>query len=77
MAPSFTWAAGQTIDDRRALLIPADAAPGRYTVRVGLYRRADQRRLQTAGGTAGGSAGGSADSAEIGQIDMVPAEPSE
>ena len=73
LAPSFTWTAGHVVVDRRALLIPAEATPGRYTVRVGLYRRADQRRLPTAGG---------ADSAEIGsieirQVDLAPAPPSE
>jgi len=72
LAPSFTWAAGQPIADRRAILLPAHIAPGRYTVRVGLYRRSDQVRLQTSAG-----AGSGADSAEIGQIDIVSAKPTE
>ena len=68
LAPSFTWAPGQPIDDRRALLIPTKTMPGRYSVRVGLYRRGDQTRMQTAEG---------ADSAEIGQIDIRAAKPTE
>jgi len=80
LAPSFTWVAGQPIDDRRAILIPASIAPGRYSVRVGLYRRSDQVRLQTsagAGSGAGSSADSGGDSAEIGQIDIVSAKPTE
>jgi hypothetical protein len=32
-----TWTPGETITDRHALIVPADAAPGEYRLIVGLY----------------------------------------
>ena len=36
-APTHTWQPGQRIVDTMTLFLPPDLAPGRYTVRVGLY----------------------------------------
>lgn len=36
-APTHTWQPGQRIVDMVTLTLPPDLAPGRYTVRVGLY----------------------------------------
>lgn len=36
--PTSAWVAGQTVQDRRRLKLPADLAPGRYSVIAGLYR---------------------------------------
>jgi hypothetical protein len=43
--PTTRWAAGELVRDVHTLRLPADLAPGRYLLRVGLYRSGDQRRL--------------------------------
>ncbi len=43
--PTSTWSPGQTIIDRRGLLLPRDLAPGRYALRLGLYSPASGERL--------------------------------
>jgi hypothetical protein len=43
--PTSGWAVGETIIDRYGLWLAAETPPGRYTLRVGLYRPADGRRL--------------------------------
>jgi hypothetical protein len=63
-APTHTWQPGQRIADTVALTLPPDLAPGRYTVRVGLY--ADDARLPV---SQDGAAAG--DFAVIGEI-VVP-----
>jgi len=52
LVPTTIWQPGQTIVDRYGVLVPPDAAPGRYRVAVGLYGF-DGVRLQVQG-TAGG-----------------------
>ncbi len=49
LAPTATWAAGDTVVDRHALLLPETVPPGRYQVRVGLYRASDGVRLPIVG----------------------------
>ncbi len=44
-APTDGWEPGQTIRDGYAILIPEEAPPGRYTVRIGLYRLETGERL--------------------------------
>ena len=53
LAPDFTWAVGKPVIDRRAVLIPAELAPGDYTLVAGMYRKTDGVRLRTAGGQDG------------------------
>ena len=49
-APTDSWQAGQTILDRYALAIPADATAGSYYLNVGLYRPEDGWRSELADG---------------------------
>lgn len=44
-APTTGWQAGTTVVDRRAVPLPADLPPGRYVLRVGLYRQPELARL--------------------------------
>jgi hypothetical protein len=39
------WIPGQVVADRFEVLLPPDAPPGRYQVRVGLYNESDGQRL--------------------------------
>ena len=48
---STYWGAGETIVDERQFTIPAESPPGGTTVRVGLYRLEDGRRLARLDGT--------------------------
>lgn len=41
LAPTDTWAPGETVVDRRALMLPEGLAAGRYTLIVGLYTESD------------------------------------
>lgn len=50
LAPTTTWAAGQTYADNHGLLIPADLPPGQYQLRLGLYNLATGERLPVAVG---------------------------
>jgi len=43
--PSDIWDAGQVIEDRVPLALPAGLPPGEYRIRVGLYTADDGRRL--------------------------------
>jgi len=47
--PTSGWVAGEVVDDRRPLTLPA----GNYTLRVGLYTPADGARLPARGAAAG------------------------
>lgn len=49
-APSWDWQAGDTILQVHQFSIPSDAAPGQYSVEVGLYDRVTGERLTTADG---------------------------
>jgi len=44
--PSTTWAPGQIIVDSYLIEIPAGAAPGSYTIAIGLYTANDGLRLE-------------------------------
>lgn len=48
-APATSWRTTETVPDTRALVIPADAAPGTYTLGVALYDLATLQRLPVAG----------------------------
>jgi 4-amino-4-deoxy-L-arabinose transferase-like glycosyltransferase len=43
--PTSAWIPGETIVDRRGLLLPDDLAPGRYVLRLGLYSPSNGERL--------------------------------
>jgi len=43
--PTSTWQPGETIVDRKALLLPPNMPPGSYTLHVGLYDLATLQRL--------------------------------
>jgi hypothetical protein len=49
LQPTNTWQPGELIDDRHAILLPPDLAPGAYRLDVGLYR--GQQRLALPDGT--------------------------
>jgi hypothetical protein len=49
-APTGEWLAGDVIEDVVTLMVPADAAPGDYTVEVGMYRSQDLARALTLDG---------------------------
>jgi 4-amino-4-deoxy-L-arabinose transferase-like glycosyltransferase len=46
--PTSGWQPGETVLDRKALLLPADLPPGSYTLQVGLYDLATLQRLTLA-----------------------------
>lgn len=50
LAPTHTWTPGQEVIEQFAILIPAEAPPGRYEVRVTLYDPASMQRLPLTGG---------------------------
>ncbi len=43
--PTSAWEPGQPVADERSISIPADLAPGKYGLWVGMYRLSDQTRL--------------------------------
>ena len=43
--PTHAWRNGEVIDDDYRLIVPADLAPGRYPVWIGMYDRASGARL--------------------------------
>ncbi len=49
--PTSTWPPGEPIVDRYGLWLPPDTKPGRYHLRVGLYRPADGQRLSLSTGS--------------------------
>ncbi len=50
MFPTDRWLPGETVQDECALQIPADAPPGNYRLRVGVYERPDARVPLASGG---------------------------
>jgi hypothetical protein len=48
--PTSSWTPGETIEDRHALLLPADLPAGDYTLIAGLYLPKSGERLQTSSG---------------------------
>jgi hypothetical protein len=65
LSPTNTWTPGQRVPDRFVIPIPADAPPGVYQVRVGLYDPTSGTRLPSGEG---------ADSALIGTLTVAPAQ---
>ncbi len=51
--PTSFWDEGEVVIDDHLILIPADAAPGEYSVTVGLYRLATGERLALTKGGSG------------------------
>lgn len=45
LLPTQDWRAGEVIDDRHGIVIPADLPPGGYRLDVGLYRADNGQRL--------------------------------
>jgi hypothetical protein len=45
LIPTRVWIPGQTLKETTALQLPADLAPGEYTVVLGLYDEATMQRL--------------------------------
>jgi len=48
--PTSRWAAGEMVRDRHPLSLPSDLPPGRYFLRIGLYRPATGERLPVSTG---------------------------
>jgi len=55
--PTSSWKPGEPIEDRHALLLPADLPPGDYTLMAGLYLAGSDERLLTESGEASVSLG--------------------
>jgi hypothetical protein len=51
--PAWSWQPGDVVQDDRALLIPADAPPGEYVLRMGMYNRDTAERRLTLDGEDG------------------------
>jgi mannosyltransferase len=55
LAPTTSWPVGQLVRDNHGVLLPADLAPGEYTLSIGLYELFTGARLPvTLEGTAAG-----------------------
>jgi hypothetical protein len=48
-APTTLWLPGERVLDQYEVTVPPAVAPGRHGLSLGLYRRADQRRLAVVG----------------------------
>jgi hypothetical protein len=51
--PTSAWTPGETVVDKHVLLVPYEAAPGSYSVAVGLYRTTAGDRVPLALGSGG------------------------
>jgi hypothetical protein len=49
LRPTTSWQSGEAIQEMRVILVPADAPPATYQVKVGLYNGATGERLPVAG----------------------------
>ena len=72
--PTSAWRPGETILDVHGLPVPADAAPGDYQLKVGLYLLATLARLHGSDGTGQPLPG---DAALLGTIEVRRARPDE
>ncbi len=61
------WTPNQPVDDRFAIRLPTDLAPGRYTLRLGIYRPDNNLRLRVTRG-----ADAAPDFVNLGYIDVQP-----
>jgi hypothetical protein len=50
-APTSGWTPGSPVDDRHAVMLPRDMAPGAYRLQVGLYHPLTGERLPVSGGS--------------------------
>ena len=50
LAPLGSLQPGEVLADARAVVVPVDAAPGLYRLRVGVYNAPNGERLLTSGG---------------------------
>jgi hypothetical protein len=69
--PTSTWLPGKPARDDRAITLPADMPPGRYTLLLGLYDPSDPSeagRLRVVGGATLGN-----DRLVLGTVEVVPA----
>ena len=62
--PTSGWQPGETVLDRKAILLPPDLPPGDYTLQVGLYELATLKRLTLAAG--------GADHVYLGAVQVLP-----
>ena len=70
--PTSSWLPGKPARDDRAIALPADMPPGRYTLLLGLYDPADPSeagRLRVSGGERMGD-----DRLVLGAVEIVPAD---
>jgi mannosyltransferase len=51
--PTQDWTQGELVRDRHSVPVPADLAPGSYRLVAGVYRAADQQRLEARDGLFG------------------------
>jgi hypothetical protein len=65
--PTSRWQPGETIRDAFEVIVPSDAAPGRYTLRAGLWDPARRSRLRRDGNAP--------DSIEIGSVEVTARPP--
>ncbi len=72
LLPTSSWVQGERIRDRHGLLVPQEAAPGKYLLVAGLYLPTTGERLRVLDG--GVETG--ADSVELGPMEVVPIETS-
>ncbi len=63
LSPTFIWPVGEVVTDRHGVYLPPDLLPGRYRLRVGMYRLDTGERLLLT--LDGGPAG---DSLELGEV---------
>lgn len=66
LRPFSTFVAGQSVVDRRAMLVTSDIPPGRYSVTVGLYNPDTQTRVRLVDGAPG------AEEYLVGEMEIVP-----
>ena len=67
--PTSTWAPGEVVIDRRALLVPANLPPGDYSLQIGVYDLATSQRLSVT--QPGGSQDG-LDHVSLGTVQVAP-----
>jgi hypothetical protein len=65
--PTTCWRPGEFIADPYAIVVPPDAAPGEYTIRVGMYDLTTGERLTVTGPTEH-----PADQIILGPVQIVP-----
>jgi 4-amino-4-deoxy-L-arabinose transferase-like glycosyltransferase len=67
--PTSSWAPGEVVIDRRALLVPADVPPGDYSLQIGVYDLATSQRLSV---TQPGGPQDGFDHVNLGTVQITP-----